>query len=342
MKRPSPSLTMVAVLVYAILVGGQLGYAQLTPTFYEQSCPNVSFIIREVIQEAMLTDPRIDASLIRLHFHDCFVNGCDGSILLDTTDTMEGEKEAAGNNNSARGFDVVDKMKASLESACPATVSCADILTIAAQESVSLAGGPTWTNLLGRRDSLTANRTQANISLPSPFASLDVLKDNFAAVGLDNISDLVALSGAHSFGQAQCRTFRDRIYNSPELPLNSTYNVTLSKICAQNGTADGSARTQLDSTTPNVFDNKYFSNLQLARGLLESDQVLFSTPGADTIEIVNNFSANQTAFFESFVEAMIRMGNISPLTGTDGEIRLNCSRKNGDLAGAGIRLVTSM
>ncbi|KAJ9153380.1 hypothetical protein P3X46_026825 [Hevea brasiliensis] len=342
MKLPCSLLMVVAVLVYAILFGGQLAYAQLTPTFYDQSCPNVSFIIREVIQEAMLTDPRIDGSLIRLHFHDCFVNGCDGSILLDTTDTMEGEKEAAGNNNSARGFDVVDKMKASLESACPATVSCADILTIAAQESVSLAGGPTWTNLLGRRDSLTANRTQANINLPSPFASLDELKANFAAVGLDNVSDLVALSGAHTFGQAQCRTFRDRIYNSPELPLNSTYNITLSKICTQNGTTDGTARTQLDSTTPNVFDNKYFSNLQFARGLLESDQVLFSTPGADTIEIVDNFSANQAVFFESFVEAMIRMGNISPLTGTEGEIRLNCSRKNEDTIGAGIRLVTSM
>lgn len=58
--------------------------------------------------------------------------------MLDNTDTIESEKEAAANNNSARGFDVVDRMKAMLESACPATVSCADILAIAAEESVVL------------------------------------------------------------------------------------------------------------------------------------------------------------------------------------------------------------
>jgi len=66
------------------------------------------------------------------------VQGCDGSILLDNTDTIESEKEAAPNNNSARGFDVVDDMKAAVENACPGIVSCADILAIAAEESVCL------------------------------------------------------------------------------------------------------------------------------------------------------------------------------------------------------------
>ena len=64
--------------------------------------------------------------------------GCDGSLLLDNSDTIESEKEAAGNNNSARGFEVVDQMKSLLEAACPGVVSCADILTIASQESVLL------------------------------------------------------------------------------------------------------------------------------------------------------------------------------------------------------------
>ena len=67
-----------------------------------------------------------------------FVQGCDGSILLDNTDTIESEKEAVPNNNSARGFDVVDDMKAAVENACPGIVSCADILAIAAEESVCL------------------------------------------------------------------------------------------------------------------------------------------------------------------------------------------------------------
>ncbi|KAF2314497.1 hypothetical protein GH714_027060 [Hevea brasiliensis] len=261
--HPSP-LMLVAIALYAILVGssGPLAYAQLSPTFYDQSCPNVSSIIRGVIQEALQSDSRIGGSLIRLHFHDCFVNGCDASLLLDNTATIESEKQALANNNSARGFDVVDKMKARLESACPGIVSCADILTVAAQQSVDLAGGPTWTNLLGRRDSLTANRSQANISLPGPFETLEGLKSKFNAVGLNNDTDLVALSGAHTFGRAQCRTFSNRLYtfnntNSPDPTLNATYLQTLQQICPQGG--NGSVITNLDLTTPDTFDNNYFS-----------------------------------------------------------------------------------
>nr|ABG46370.1 rubber peroxidase 1 [Hevea brasiliensis] len=341
-------LMLVAIALYAILVGSSrpLAYAQLSPTFYDQSCPNVSNIIRGVIQESLQSDSRIGASLIRLHFHDCFVNGCDASILLDNTDTIESEKQAAANNNSARGFDVVDTMKARLESACPGIVSCADILTVSAQQSVDLAGGPTWTNLLGRRDSLTASRSQANLSIPGPFETLDQLKSKFTAVGLNNNTDLVALSGAHTFGRAQCRTFSPRLYNfnntnSPDPTLNTTYLQTLQQICPQGG--NGSVITNLDLTTSDTFDNEYFSNLLVGEGLLQSDQELFNTTGADTVAIVQNFSANQTAFFESFVESMLRMGNLSVLTGTIGEIRLNCSKVNGNSsAGAETLLVSSM
>jgi peroxidase len=91
-----------------------------------------------VLEEAHQSDPRIFASLIRLHFHDCFVQGCDGSVLLDTFDGFESEKDARPNNGSARGFPVVDAAKAALEDACPGVVSCADILAIAAEISVEL------------------------------------------------------------------------------------------------------------------------------------------------------------------------------------------------------------
>jgi len=47
---------------------------------------------------------------------------------------------------------------------------------------------------LGRRDSLTANRTLANQNLPAPFFNLTQLKAAFAVQGLDT-TDLVALSG---------------------------------------------------------------------------------------------------------------------------------------------------
>nr|KJB23326.1 hypothetical protein B456_004G093200 [Gossypium raimondii] len=256
--------------------------------------------------------------------------GCDASILLD--DPVNGEKEAIPNNNSARGYEVIDAMKAALESACPNTVSCADILAIASEQSVStLAGGPSWAVPLGRRDGFTANRTLANSNLPGFNNTLDRLKNRFSNVGLNTSIDLVALSGAHTFGRAQCLTFTSRLYNftgvgDTDPTLNTTYLEELRQICPQGG--NSSVLTNLDPTTPDGFDNNYFTNLQVNRGLLRSDQNLFSTEGADTIEIVNRFSSNQTAFFESFVESMIRMGNISPLTGTEGEIRSNCRAVN--------------
>ncbi|CAL1362095.1 unnamed protein product [Linum trigynum] len=305
---------------------------QLAPTFYSPTCPSVTNIIRQVLVNASATDPRIGASLIRLHFHDCFVNGCDASVLLDNSATILSEKQALPNNNSLRGFEVIDLMKSRVEASCPGVVSCADILTIASEESVALAGGPSWAVPLGRLDSLTANRSLANSALPPPFFTVPQLKAAFAAVGLNTTVDLVALSGAHTFGRAQCGGFVDRLYNfsgsgNPDPTLNATYLQTLRQLCPRNGNA--SVLANLDRATPNAFDSRYFSNLQTREGLLQSDQELFSTAGEDTVAIVNRFSANQTAFFQSFVASMIRMGNIAPPPGSRGEIRRNCRVVNG-------------
>ena len=55
---------------------------------------------------------------------------------------INSEKGARPNNGSARGYEVVDKVKAALEDACPGVVSCADILAIAAEISVELVSVP--------------------------------------------------------------------------------------------------------------------------------------------------------------------------------------------------------
>ncbi|XP_042515736.1 peroxidase A2-like [Macadamia integrifolia] len=305
--------------------------AQLDANFYNTTCPDVFTIVQQTIKDALQSDPRITASLTRLPFHDCFVQGCDASLLLDNSDSIQSEKDALPNLNSTRGFDVLDNIKTALENACPGVVSCADILTIAAEVSVVLSGGPSWTVLLGRRDSLTANQTAANTTIPSPIDTLDELESKFAAVGLD-ATDLVALSGAHTFGRVRCIIINARLYNfnntgNPDPTLNTTLLEELQNICPNDG--NGSLLTNLDPNTPDTFDNVYFSNLESNEGILQSDQELYSTPGADTIPIVKNFSSNQSAFFESFAQAMINMANISPLTGSDGEIRLNCRKVNG-------------
>jgi len=82
----------------------------------------------------------------------------------------------------------------------------------------------------------------------------------------------------------------------------------------------------LDVLTPTTFDNKYYSNLKSQKGLFHSDQELFN--GGSTDSQVTTYSNNQNTFFTDFATAMVNMGNISPLTGTSGEIRTNCRKAN--------------
>ncbi|CAL9081928.1 unnamed protein product [Musa textilis] len=321
----SPSLVVV-LMVLCLSMGVS---SQLTADFYASSCPNLLKVVRRVVVNALKNEMRMAASLLRLHFHDCFVNGCDGSILLDGSD---GEKFAFPNINSARGFDVVDSIKTAVENECNGTVSCADILAIAARDSVLLSGGPTWKVLLGRRDGLVANQTGANSNLPSPFESIDTIISKFEAVGL-NDTDVVALSGAHTIGLARCVTFNNRLSNfstteSVDPTLDSSMTADLQSLCSQS--SDGNATTALDRNSTDAFDNHYFKNLLSQKGLLSSDQGLFSSDEgvAATKALVVTYSSSSIAFFTGFVNSMIKMGNISPLTGSAGEIRLNCRAVN--------------
>uniref|UniRef100_A0A0A0KBR0 peroxidase n=2 Tax=Cucumis sativus TaxID=3659 RepID=A0A0A0KBR0_CUCSA len=263
------------------------------------------------------------ASILRLFFHDCFVNGCDGSILLDDTSSFTGEKNANPNRNSARGFDVIDNIKTAVEKACPGVVSCADILAIAARDSVVLLGGPSWNVKLGRRDSTTASQSQANNDIPGPTSSLSQLSSRFSALGLSS-TDLVALSGGHTIGQARCTTFRSRIYSNSS-NIESSFARTRQSNCPNtSGTGDNNL-APLDFT-PTSFDNNYYKNLVQNKGLLQSDQVLFN--GGSTDSVVQNYANAPARFLSDFAAAMVKMGDIAPLTGSNGQIRKNCRMVN--------------
>ncbi|CAA0829915.1 Peroxidase 53 [Striga hermonthica] len=325
-----PILTVTAIFFILPIIS----HAQLSTTFYSNTCPNVLNIVSNQISQALANDPRIGASLTRLHFHDCFVQGCDGSVLLDDniTNSIQSEKSAGPNVNSARGFDVVDNIKSALEQSCPGVVSCADILALASQAAVSLAGGPSWAVPCGRKDSRTANRALANVAIPSPFEIIPNITNKFVAVGL-NVNDLVALAGAHTFGRARCSVFMSRLYNfsgtgQPDPTLNPSYLERLRRVCPQNGANLTLVVTNLDQSTPNTFDNGYYKNLVTGRGLLQSDQELFSNSGPEIRRTVQQFSSNQNAFLKNFVASMVRMGNLGSGQQSGGEIRANCRMIN--------------
>ncbi|PHU29338.1 Peroxidase 15 [Capsicum chinense] len=320
---------ILAILFLVSIFGVSNAHYKLSPTFYAFTCPNVIHVVRDVMEQIQRRDVRAGAKIIRLHFHDCFVNGCDGSVLLDNATGIISEKDA-NPNVGIGGTDIVDEIKTALENVCPGVVSCADILALASEIGVVLAGGPSWLVPLGRRDGLTANRSGANTDLPSPTETLDVMIPQFTRKGL-GLTDLVALSGAHTFGRARCRTFNQRLFNfngtgRPDPTLDPNYLQTLRRLCPQGG--NGGTFANLDKSTPDQFDNHYFTNLKNHQGLLQTDQELFSTSGSSTIGIVNNYANNQYKFFDDFVCSMIKLGNVGVLTGTKGEIRKDCKRVN--------------
>ncbi|KAI5064405.1 hypothetical protein GOP47_0021075 [Adiantum capillus-veneris] len=299
--------------------------AQLSSSFYETSCPTVATVVEDVVRQAVEAEARMAASLLRLHFHDCFVHGCDGSVLLDDTATVIGEKTAPPNNNSIRGLEVVDEIKSAVEAVCYGTVSCADILALAAKASVVQVGGPSWMVLLGRRDATSpATIAEVSAALPSPFSDMPTIISSFAALGL-NVEDTVALSGGHTIGQARCVTFKPRLYNfsgtgAPDPTIDPDFLASLQGTCPEDG--DANTLQSLDVTTPDTFDIGYYNNLQINKGLLLSDQELISD--GNTTSLAALYASNESAFFLAFAQSMVNMGNISPLTGSDGEIRLNC------------------
>ncbi|EOA25896.1 hypothetical protein CARUB_v10019275mg [Capsella rubella] len=307
------------------------GAGSLSPWFYDNSCPNAQAIVQSFVAKAYAIDPRMAASMLRLHFHDCFVNGCDASLLLDSSGTIESEKRSISNRDSARGFEVIDEIKFALENECPETVSCADILALVARDSIVICGGPTWEVYLGRRDAREASLSGSMENIPTPDSTLQTLVNMFNVQGLD-LTDLVALLGSHTIGNSRCLNFRQRLYNhsgnnDPDQTLNQNYAYMLQQGCPISG--EDQNLFNLDYVTPNKFDNYYFKNLVNFRGLLNSDEILF-TQSSETMEMVKFYAENEEAFFEQFARSIVKMGNISPLTGTSGEIRRICRRVNHD------------
>ncbi|KAK1271351.1 Peroxidase 4 [Acorus gramineus] len=150
--------------------------------------------------------------------------------------------------------------------------------------------------------------------------NLSALKTNFQNVGL-GVKDLVALSGGHTIGFARCTSFRPHIYNDTD--IDPSFAQSLKRICPFKG---GDNNLQPLDPTPAKFDHNYFKDLLKKKGLLHSDQELFN--GGSTDGMVRRYGSDYERFAADFVKSMVRMGNIRPLTGTEGVIRKNCRKIN--------------
>ncbi|KAK7377908.1 hypothetical protein VNO80_03343 [Phaseolus coccineus] len=284
--------------------------------FYDSSCPEAESIVKKAVQNQFNRDKTITAALLRLHFHDCAARGCDASILINSTTSNTAEKDS-GTNDDVRGFDLIDKAKESLESACPSTVSCADIITLATRSAVALSGGPKYEVPTGRRDGLVSNINDVNI--PGPSSPVSIISQFFNRnLGLTT-QEMVTLFGAHTVGVAHCSFFADRL-SSPDPTMDPALNTKLVKLCSSR---DDDPSTPLDQNTSLLVDNKFYQQILAKKGVLQIDQQLAldkSTKG-----FVTDFASNGAKFQKSFANAMVKMGSVDVLVGSQGEIRKKCS-----------------
>ncbi|XLU59326.1 hypothetical protein S245_053974 [Arachis hypogaea] len=305
----------------------KLGKAPITAKglsydFYWISCPRVERIIRKHLEDVFEKDPGQAPGILRLFFHDCFSQGCDASIFLSGASGEQDTDENFGLRPEA--IETIENLRALVRKQCPRVVSCSDILVIAAREAVRQFGGPDFDVPLGRKDSKFFNKSSA-ANLPKPFFKTGELVKSFSDRNLD-ATDLVALSGAHTYGLAHCGSLFNRTTDT-QPPIDPEFRNGLIGKCPDE---DSPVPIDLDIRTPNKFDNMYYIDLLNQQGVFTSDQDLASDPR--TREIVNQFSSNQKLFFDKFANAFVKASQLQVLTGNDvnAEIRKTCFAPNND------------
>ncbi|KAK3136682.1 hypothetical protein QOZ80_5BG0440930 [Eleusine coracana subsp. coracana] len=343
-RSPAPSLVsttavhLVVVILALLLLGGSCrsvsASSSLKAHFYRHSCPAAEAVVRDIVFARVAADPAaLPAKLLRLFFHDCFVRGCDASVLLDSTpgSSNAAEKDAAP-NASVGGFDVIDTAKAVLEAVCPGVVSCADIVALAARDAVSFQFGDDkkelWEVQLGRRDGVVSRASEALAELPRPSDNFTALRDSFESKGLD-VKDLVILSGAHTIGVGHCNAFGARLgggsgANSAagaDPTLNAAYAAQLRATCGPSASSNNATAVPMDPGSPGRFDAHYYVNLKLGRGLFASDAALLTDRRA--AGMIHRLT-RQGYFLNEFKNAVRKMGRVGVRTGEKGEIRRNC------------------
>ncbi|KAJ3698130.1 hypothetical protein LUZ61_001835 [Rhynchospora tenuis] len=289
-------------------------------------CPDAENIVKFVVAKAMNETPGIGAGLIRLLFHDCFVGGCDGSVLLDPSDRNPEPEKMAAKNLGLRGFEVIDEAKRLLEIFCPHVVSCADILAFAARDAAEILNGIRYNVSAGRLDGKVSSAAEAEKNLPPPTFNLEELEDLFVTKKNLTTEDLVVLSGAHTIGRSHCSSFTKRLYPNIDPTLDLEFATsTLQPLCPPYANTDGVAN--LDYVTPVELDSQYYRNVLDRKTVFFSDWSLLTSN--ETRDLVVQYATKPGDWEADFAVSMAKLSTLDVITDRKkGEIRRCCRSVN--------------
>ncbi|KAE9467829.1 hypothetical protein C3L33_00262, partial [Rhododendron williamsianum] len=280
--------------------------------FYHDTCPQAEKIIRSRVRRLYEIRSDVPPSLLRLVFHDCFIEGCDASVLLDSIDGVDSEKESPP-NETLKGFDIIEIIK---------------------------------------RDGELSFSELATYELPSPQDNLPNTIASFASRGFDERETVSLLvhckfiaNRLYNFDgtnepdptldtnflnhlRSRCNNSLITLGSSPSLSPSSVDD-SPSPSSVDDSTSSTSsireAEVEMDSEERGSdFGTLYYRNLLQARGILYVDQQL--TAGEETETWVRAYASDTSLFRRDFALAMRKLSNLGVLTAPMGQVRISCSK----------------
>ncbi|GER37566.1 peroxidase 57 [Striga asiatica] len=316
---------------------------------YRETCPDAEKIVWSKMADIVSGNENATAQLLRLLFHDCFIQGCDASVMLNDTMGMPNQttERHADPNKTLKGFDFVEEIKELVESECPGVVSCADILVLATRDAIALSGGPYYPAFTGRKDSTRYYTAEATEEIPRPNSNISETLRLFAQRGF-NERETVALLGSHNIGRINCGFIASRInmFDNGAIPLDflrkmrTTCQVPTSSMRNSENKLkvkrvyETSRSMQyyegLSSSSGQLpgggFGNHYYQALLKGKGILTADQELMANE--QTAKAVFEYAEDADKFRFDFAGAMMKLSNLNVLVGPAGEVRRICSSVN--------------
>lgn len=128
----------------------------------------------------------------------------------------------------------------------------------------------------------------------------------------------------------RCRFFTDRIYNfagtgAPDDSIDPDMVGEMRAVCGRDGGAPMEMGYYRQGREVG-FGAHYYAELLEGRGILRADQQLTAGSTVRWVRVYASGARGEEVFREDFAHAMVKLSAIAPLTGSDGQVRIRCSK----------------